>query len=58
MGGKLRVPPSKIRLITGASDKNLYIAYKSITEADFEFNIELNGDGNTGQKIITILAVQ
>ena len=44
--------------LTGAGSENIYDAYKAIIETDLDFNIELYGDGKSGEKIVKILTVQ
>jgi UDP-N-acetylglucosamine 2-epimerase len=39
-------------LLTGAETENIYGAYKAIIETDLDYNIELYGDGNSGEKIV------
>jgi UDP-GlcNAc3NAcA epimerase len=42
-------------LLTGAETENIYDAYKAIIETDLNYNIELYGDGNSGEKIVEFL---
>jgi len=41
--------------LTGAGAENIYDAYKSITETDLEFNIDLYGAGKAGERIVDFL---
>jgi len=41
--------------LAGAETENMYDAYKAIVETDLDFNIELYGDGNAGEKIVGFL---
>jgi len=38
--------------LTGAKTEDIYDAYKSISETDLDFNIELYGDGKAGERIV------
>jgi UDP-GlcNAc3NAcA epimerase len=44
--------------LAGAETENIYDAYKAIIETDLDFNIELYGDGKSGEKIVKNLTVQ
>ena len=41
--------------VTGAEAEDIYDAYKTITETDLEFNIELYGDAKAGERILDFL---
>ena len=41
--------------LAGAETENIYDAYKAIIEIDFDFNIELYGDGKAGEWVVDFL---
>ncbi len=44
-----------VNSLTGAEAENIYDAYKATIETDLNFNFELYGDGNSGEKIVDFL---
>jgi len=44
-----------VNSLTGAEAENIYDAFKATIETDLNFNFELYGDGNSGEKIVDFL---
>ena len=44
-----------VNSLAGAEAEKVYDAYKAIIEIDFDFNIELYGDGKAGERIVDFL---
>ena len=44
-----------VNALAGAEAENIYDAFKAAIETDLNFNIELYGDGNSGEKIVEFL---